>query len=361
MHCNREHVMHTVDRPRVNAVAAIIFAASIAVMGTFAPPASAEIVRAVEYYHQAFEHYFVTADPAEIAALDSGVVGGWWRTGQRYRVDTAPAEGLVPVCRFYTSVYAGKASHFFTASAAECAVVKTMPDWTYEGVAFYARVPDAKGNCAAGTAPINRLFNNGLGGAPNHTYTANIAGRRYELERAGWVSEGVAYCTPLALADPMAQTLILDKSTWNLPVPAIFSTSGIVGFPRIETAFHPEPYQNGAAVVPFIKRYFYLPPAVVYHGNSQYEEYDYGGGAGWDPIAGAYIMLLDGPHRPTKWDGIAWTFDNAEDPTAQVCAMATWDNRVSDIPTWPDKIPYVPHPFQQYLLSGCEPGVANRH
>ena len=94
--------MHLVDRPIVRAVARMIFAASMAVTGIIAPPASAEVVRAVEYYHQAFEHYFVTANPAEIAALDSGVFQGWWRTGQRYRVDDAPGADLVPVCRFFT-------------------------------------------------------------------------------------------------------------------------------------------------------------------------------------------------------------------------------------------------------------------
>ena len=126
------------------------FAAAVVWLCIFATPAAAEVVRAVEYYHQAFEHYFVTANPAEIAALDSGAFSGWWRTGQRYQVDTASADGLVPVCRFYTSAYAGKASHFFTASESECAHVRNMPDWTYEGVAFYARLPDAQGNCRRG-------------------------------------------------------------------------------------------------------------------------------------------------------------------------------------------------------------------
>ena len=120
---------------------AMMFAVSVVLTGILAPPASAEVVRAVEYYHQAFEHYFVTSNPAEIAALDSGVFSGWWRTGQRYRVETSPADGLAPVCRFFTSAYAGKASHFFTASAAECAHVKTMSDWTYEGVRFTLACP----------------------------------------------------------------------------------------------------------------------------------------------------------------------------------------------------------------------------
>jgi Repeat of unknown function (DUF5648) len=108
---------------------------SLAAFGLALASASAETVSAVEYFHKDFEHYFVTSNPQEIALLDGGVFKGWWRTGQRYRVDDSPAPGLVPVCRFFTAEYAGKASHFYTASAAECEHVKNMPDWTYEGIA----------------------------------------------------------------------------------------------------------------------------------------------------------------------------------------------------------------------------------
>ena len=134
-----------------------VFAISLAIFGLGAVSASAETVRAVEYFHKDFEHYFVTANPQEIALLDGGVFKGWWRTGQRYRVDDSPAPDLVPVCRFFTAEYAGKASHFYTASAAECEHVKTMPDWTYEGVAFHVRLPDASGICGAryrGNQPV---------------------------------------------------------------------------------------------------------------------------------------------------------------------------------------------------------------
>ena len=77
-----------------------VFAISLAIFGLAAVSASAETVRAVEYYHKDFEHYFVTANPQEITLLDGGVFKGWWRTGQRYRVDDSPAPDLVPVCRF---------------------------------------------------------------------------------------------------------------------------------------------------------------------------------------------------------------------------------------------------------------------
>ena len=197
------------------------FIVSITVLGLTPIPASAETVRAVEYYHKDFEHYFVTANPQEIALLDGGVFNGWWRTGQRYRVDDSPAPDLVPVCRFFTAEYGGKASHFYTASAAECEHVKTMPDWTYEGVAFHVRLPDADGKCAVGTAEINRLFNNGQGGAPNHAYTSDPA-KRDLLVKFGWVSEGAAFCTPLAVGDPLTKTTVLAGSTWEFPATEIY-------------------------------------------------------------------------------------------------------------------------------------------
>jgi len=333
--------------------AAVMFVVSTALMGTLAPPASAEAVRAVEFYHQAFEHYFVTANPAEIAALDSGAVSGWWRTGQRYRVDDTLGPDLVPVCRFYTSAYAGKASHFFTASAAECEHVKTMSDWNYEGVAFYARVPDAAGNCAAGTAPINRLFNNGQGGAPNHAYTADDA-KLNTLVDAGWVSEGVAYCTPLAAADPMAQTLVLNGSTWDLPAPAAFLSVTVDG--RVRTQFAPITARSiETAVYDFAYYGLAVPPTPIQHiGQSSSCNGGWGcsGAAAWDPLAGAYVLFID-VYAPKRWAGIVWTFDDAQGPTTPVCTMGIRDNVISHQP-------FVPHPFQSYLLSGCEPDVANR-
>jgi len=335
--------------------AGIIFAVSIAATVS-ASPASAEVVRAVEYYHQAFEHYFVTSSPAEIVALDTGVFQGWWRTGQRYRVDDAPVAGLFPVCRFYTSVYAGKASHFFTASAAECEHVKTMPDWTYEGVAFYARVPDAEGKCDAGTAAIHRLFNNGRGGAPNHAYTADVA-KKNTLVGAGWISEGVAYCTPLAVADPFAQTLMLDGSTWDLPSPAIFSTANMVDYGSIQTRFSPiTPTTIEYAFNNFAYYGFPHPPAAInaVGQNHWIDDAWFGGGAAaWDPLAGAYVLFIYA-YAPKEWWGIMWTFDNAEGPTTPVCTMGILD-------TVQSHDPYVRNPFQPYVLSGCEPGVANRH
>src|SRR5262249_13750244 len=39
---------------------------------------------AVEFYAAALDHYFISTDPAEIAALDSGTIKGWSRTGYSF-------------------------------------------------------------------------------------------------------------------------------------------------------------------------------------------------------------------------------------------------------------------------------------
>ena len=243
-----------------------------------------------------------------------------------------------------------------------------MPDWTYEGVAFYARLPDAQGNCAAGTAAIHRLFNNGQGGAPNHAYTADAA-KLNTLVGAGWVSEEVAYCTPLATADPMAQTLVLNGSTWDLPVPAVFLSVTVDG--RVRTQFAPITDANTEAAVSWFAYYgLAVPPTPILHRGESPQSpgcSDWGGCGGpaaWDPLAGAYVLLFDGYYvdsdpvnrvkMPREWWGMMWTFDDAQGPTTPTCTMGIGANNVVSHDQ------YVQHPFQPYLLSSCEQGVANR-
>ena len=87
--------------------------------------ASDDLIPVVEYYHQGFGHVFMTADPDEIAALDAGAFGGVFvRTGRQLLARDGPVSGTVPVCRFFTTAFAPKSSHFYTADAAECEFVK---------------------------------------------------------------------------------------------------------------------------------------------------------------------------------------------------------------------------------------------
>ena len=70
------------------------------------------------------DHYFVTADAPEIAALDAGTLAGWQRTGAGDATSPRrPTRMQGAVCRFYLPPAFGD-SHFYSASAQECADVR---------------------------------------------------------------------------------------------------------------------------------------------------------------------------------------------------------------------------------------------
>jgi hypothetical protein len=145
---------------------------------------------AVEYYYAGWDSYFVTTNSDEIAALDSGAFGGVWaRTGQTFKVWTDASSGARATCRFLTTVYAPKSAHFYTPYRVECAQLQIDPTWQYEGIAFYIALPDSSGLCAAGTVPLYRIYNNAMGGAPNHRYTTSLA-TLDQMVAAGWTFEG---------------------------------------------------------------------------------------------------------------------------------------------------------------------------
>ena len=160
--------------------------------------------RAVEYVNTFLGHYFVTASPADMALIDAGAEGpGWQRTGGEFGVflGAGDAPGLSPVCRFYSP---GFNSHFFTADAGECAQVKANRDWNYEGIAFYAALPQGQ-SCSGATTAVYRAYS---GTAKNHRFTvdatvfAHVAGE-------GFTPEGVAMCAPLSSADLQADAVRL--------------------------------------------------------------------------------------------------------------------------------------------------------
>src|ERR1700736_4748727 len=80
-------------------------------------------VEVVEYRHAALNHYFITSNVYEIAALDAAPATGWTRTGLAfYAFDKVSdlCDGCVPVSRFYGTPGLGPPdSHFFTAFRAE--------------------------------------------------------------------------------------------------------------------------------------------------------------------------------------------------------------------------------------------------
>lgn len=153
-------------------------------------PSAPSLVDVVEFYHAAFDHYFVTGDAAEIAKLDAGVFTGWARTGYHFNA-YAPGDqraAAAPVCRFFSTAFGPKSSHFITPFADECAAVQKNPDWLLESAEVF-RLPTPDGACGAGFATIDRFYNNGRGGAPNHRYTIDAAARAQMLAQ-GWTLEG---------------------------------------------------------------------------------------------------------------------------------------------------------------------------
>ena len=179
--------------------------AGFALQSTIAGPNTAPpgTVAVVEYYRADRDHYFMTADPAEIAFVDIYLSAYFKRTGEVFFAWVDPALAPVnaqPVCRFYSPLVLID-SHFFTASASECLFVQLRwPGiWLLENpAAFYVLLPDAFGNCQAGTLPVYRFFDNREDA--NHRYTVNLSVRRAMINRK-WVPEGtgpnaVAFCSP---------------------------------------------------------------------------------------------------------------------------------------------------------------------
>jgi serine protease len=179
-----------------------IIDATAAVKAAQALSGAAATTGVVEYYWAARDHYFITAAPAEIGALDAMANGAntWVRTGLGFRV-YAGATGhpdANPVCRIYIPPPGD--SHFFSASPAECAsTLARFPTLEFEAASVFAiALPDATGSCAAGLAPVYRVFDNRAD--PNHRYT-NSRAVRDAMVAKGYVAEGagpdaVTMCGP---------------------------------------------------------------------------------------------------------------------------------------------------------------------
>lgn len=172
--------------------------------------------RAVEYYHPALKHYFITASALEARIVDTGGAGeGWVRTGRSFGAwmspDAAPA-GASIVYRFYSP---GANSHFYSADEGEvrwlrdleakerasiAGTNKSFMGWGFEGAAFFAMTPK-NGTCAAGTEAIKRAYNrggaDGKDGA-NHRYMSDD-NLRQSMEERRWVNEGTVLCAPVSV------------------------------------------------------------------------------------------------------------------------------------------------------------------
>ena len=164
------------------------------------PLTNSAVQKAIEFYHAGFDHYFITTIADEIAKLDNGTFAGWTRTGQAFNVFLLGTAGTSDVCRFFSTAFGAKSSHFYTPFAPECATVRLNPNWQFEAAAFGVLQPAADGSCGTGSAPLYRVYNDGQGGAPNHRYMTD-AGEFALMQGLGWKPEGsgvgVIACVPI--------------------------------------------------------------------------------------------------------------------------------------------------------------------
>ena len=182
----------------------LMLALALAASGTAV--AASPDTEVVEFYNLNTRHYFITASAHDVRYIEDGKAGGGWvktgRTFQAWSDASKAGPGAVPVCRFYSY---GANSHFFTASTAECellksreaaerAVVAIPMGWMFEGVGFHIEVP-RNGQCSAGTVAIQRFYNHGFesGEGANHRYVDD-SGAVELMRQSGWNQEGAAFC-----------------------------------------------------------------------------------------------------------------------------------------------------------------------
>ncbi|MFO1325657.1 MAG: choice-of-anchor L domain-containing protein [Burkholderiales bacterium] len=162
------------------------------------PPTNSSVIKAFEFYHKVFNHYFVTANPTEIILLDNGTFVGWVRTGKAFNVFVLGTAGTLDVCRFFSVIPGALIStHFYTANGPECAGLKTNKNWVFEDNVF--GILPATAVCPAGTQALYRAYNNSVGGVPNHRFVVDIADLQL-MQSLGWTREGdygIAGCVPL--------------------------------------------------------------------------------------------------------------------------------------------------------------------
>ncbi len=172
-----------------------------------------QTVRVLEYYNVTTGHYFLTAGTSEEADIAAGSAGsGWAPTGWSFDAIAYPPQGSfcpgplgdcgLPVFRFYSAF---SNSHFYTADTAEAGGLEADPnsEWKLEPDRFAIPVPGANRQCAAGTVPVFRLYNNRFAfHDSNHRFVTD-AGERAKMVAKGWTDEGVRFCALAAGVVPI--------------------------------------------------------------------------------------------------------------------------------------------------------------
>ena len=175
---------------------------------------------AYEFYNTDLRHYFSAIDP-EASMIDAGSAGqNWFRTGASFGVyrQASDSPSAVPVYRFYSR---SKNSHFYTATNNEYQAVLNDPGWIPEGIAFYVEPVQANGTCVAGATAVHRSYNNRHAqNDPNHRFLIDYTVHA-KMANQGSVLEGVAFCSPLSVAQVEADVVrFLEQASFG-PTPSL--------------------------------------------------------------------------------------------------------------------------------------------
>ena len=153
--------------------------------------ANAATITVVEYYHSGLNHYFSTADAAEIVFMDKAP--GWTRSGQSFGVWPTASDGpagVVPAC-FYTAPSISATLRLYTVDPGECDALSKFDFTVYRGQPFYAVQP-VNGTCPGNLQPVYRGFKSNNPDF-NFRYANNLASYQDAADR-GWPANGVVMC-----------------------------------------------------------------------------------------------------------------------------------------------------------------------
>jgi hypothetical protein len=306
-------------------------------------PLAKGMATAVEYFDVAYEHYFTTANATEVAAIDAGLFPGWRRTGMRYRVQTSASADAMPICRVYVPGTGGQRRfHFYSRSPAECTAILSSYNGYDEGVAFYAAVPDANGQCAEDTAPVWRLASTR---EPAFVYTPD-AGRRDTLVANGYVVSGTEYCVPSSASRSAEMTALLHLHTWTIDhVPFQPSPATMIFIPQEayrQAEQVPDDYLDMQSRLDLPR----LANSVMPISSIEIPI----GNVGWDPLMDEYVgySLIMSDDAPGYYGFVMWTFSASDDISGRACTSLV--DRNAD-PRYDGSS----HPFQNVLVDPCMP------
>lgn len=146
------------------------------------------------FWSDTYKGHFYTADSGEAAVVDANYTDEVWRNeGTVFTVESysfcagCPIPTICrPVYRFWSNSYK---HHFYTISETEKSnILANMPEWQYEGIVYYADLVVAWG---PQSIPLYRFWSDTYKG---HFYTTNSAEKNNIIANMPeWQYEGVAY------------------------------------------------------------------------------------------------------------------------------------------------------------------------